>query len=119
MRAENDEVTEKLFHPDFAIHEDPGMPYGGEAKGGASFLALRRKVYATWGPKCLDLQFKTSDASGRHATGFFNLHDKRPGKSGELVGHASLVWTFEDDLAREVYVFYYNTPKLTALLAEG
>lgn len=119
MRAENEEVTEKLFHPDFTIHEDPGMPYGGEAKGGANFLALRRKVYATWGPKCLDLQFTTSDESGKHATGFFRLSDKRPGKSGDVVGYASLVWTFEEGLAREVYVFYYDTPRLTALLAGG
>jgi len=117
MRAENDEVTEKLFHPDFAIHEDPGMPYGGEAKGGANFLALRRKVYATWGPKCLELLFKTSDASGKHATGFFKLFDNRPGKAGDLVAHVSLVWTFEDGLAREVFVFYYDTPRLSALLA--
>ena len=117
MRAENDAVTEKLFHPDFEIHEDPGMPYGGEARGGANFLVLRLKVYASWGPKCLELQFKTSDPSGRHATGFFKLFDRRPGRSGELVGHVSLVWTFEDGLAREVYVFYYDTPRLSALLA--
>jgi hypothetical protein len=119
MRAENDEVTEKLFHPDFTIHEDPGMPYGAEAKGGANFLALRRKVYATWGPKCLELQFKTSDPSGKHATGFFKLFDRRPGKSGEPIGHVSLVWTFENGLAREVYVIYYDTPRLSKALAEG
>lgn len=118
MRLEDDEETAKLFHPDFEIHEDPGMPYGGEDKGGANFLKLRRKVYAVWGPKCLDLQFTTGDASGRHATGFFKLTDTRPNRKRDTIGYASLVWTFEDDLAREVYVFYYNTPHLSAALAD-
>lgn len=119
MRREDDEETAKLFHPDFAIHEDPGMPYGHEGRGGADFLKLRRTVYATWGPKCLELQFTTADPSGRHATGFFKLTDRRPGKPRDLVGYASLVWTFEDGLAREVYVFYYDTPRLSAALAAG
>ena len=119
MRQEDDEETAKLFHPDFEIHEDPGMPYGGEDRGGANFLKLRRKVYAAWGPKCLDLQFTTSDASGKHATGFFKLTDTRPNRKRDTVGYASLVWTFEDDLAREVYVLYYDTPRLSAALAEG
>lgn len=119
MRQENDEETAKLFHPDFEIHEDPGMPYGHEGKGGADFLKLRRKVYAAWGPKCLDLQFTTSDPSGKHATAFFKLTDNRPNRKRDTVGYASLVWTFEDDLAREVYVLYYDTPRLSAALAEG
>ncbi len=119
MRMEDDEETAKLFHPDFEIHEDPGMPYGHEGRGGADFLKLRRKVYAAWGPKCLDLQFTTGDASGKHATGFFKLTDNRPNRKRDTVGYASLVWTFEDDLAREVYVLYYDTPRLSAALAEG
>jgi hypothetical protein len=118
MRQEDDEETAKLFHPDFEIHEDPGMPYGGEDKGGANFLKLRRKVYATWGPKCLELQFKTGDPSGKHATGFFKLTDNRPNRKRDTTGYASLVWTFEGGLAREVFVLYYNTPALSAALAE-
>ena len=118
MRAENNEVTEKLFAPGFTIHEDPGMPYGIEGEGGANFLKLRLRVYAAWGPKCLELLFTTSDGK-EHATGFFRLTDRRPGKSGETLSHVSLVWTFRDGLAQEVYVFYYDTPSLTRALAEG
>jgi hypothetical protein len=118
MRAENEEVTLKLFDPDFVIHEDPGMPYGGEMKGGAAFLRLRSKVYATWGPDCLNLLFKTGDG-GEHAHGFFRLIDSRPGKPRTLESYVSLVWTFRNGLAKEVHVIYYDTPRLSKALAQG
>lgn len=116
MRAENDDVTVKLFAPDFAIHEDPGMPYGGEMTGGANFLKLRKKVYDAWGPGCLELLFKTGDGQS-HATGYFRITDRRPGVTDPVESYVSLVWTFEDDLATEVRVIYYDTPRLSKALA--
>jgi ketosteroid isomerase-like protein len=115
LRGGDDAATLRFFAPDFAIHEDPGMPYGGELIGGEAFLALFRKVYATWGEQCLELLFKCGDPEGGHAAGIFKLTG-RPGMA-PIESFVTVVWTFRDELAAEVRIFYYDTPRLAEALA--
>lgn len=117
LRGGDDEATLRLFAPDFVIHEDPGMPYGGELRGGEAFLMLFRKVYASWGEQCLQLLFKLGDGDGGHAAGVFKLTGRRPGLPEPIESFVTVVWTFRDDLAAEVRIFYYDTPRLAAALA--
>jgi len=116
MRSSNDMSALKYFAPDFVAYEDPGMPYGGRFEGGEGFIALRRKVYDTWGPGAMKLLFVCGDPDGGHLSAHFKLVG-RPGRAREQVeGHVTVVWTFRDDLATEARVFYFDTPRLTAAL---
>jgi hypothetical protein len=119
LKAEDDAVTVRLFDPEFVIHEDPGMPYGGELRGAESFIKLRHKVYDSWGENCLELLFKCGDPDGQHAASVFRLTDRRAGVTGRAESYVTVVWTFRDDLATEVRVFYYDTPRLSLALATG
>lgn len=78
---------------------------------------LFRKVYASWGEQCLQLLFKLGDGDGGHAAGVFKLTGRRPGLPEPIESFVTVVWTFRDDLAAEVRIFYYDTPRLAAALA--
>jgi ketosteroid isomerase-like protein len=117
LKAGDDAVTLRLFDPGFVIHEDPGMPYGGELSGGERFIRLRDKVYESWGEDCLELLFKMGEPDGNHSAGVFRLTDRRPGVAKPVESYVTVLWTFRDDLAVEVRVFYYDTPRLAAALA--
>lgn len=114
LRAEDGSVL-ALFHPDFVAYEDPGLPYGGEFHGGEEFVKLRRNVYKTWGPQCLELQFRCGDDDG-HAIAYFKLTGRPEGKDIVVESYVTLVWTFVDGLAVEARVSYYNTPELARAL---
>lgn len=116
LKAGDDAATLRLFAPDFVIHEDPGMPYGGEMKGAERFIRLRDKVYESWGENCLELLFKMGDPDGAHAAGVFRLTDRRPG-AASTESYVTVLWTFRDKLATEVRIFYYDTPRLAKALA--
>lgn len=118
MRGGDDSAALPLFAPDFVAYEDPGMPYGGRYHGGEGFLRLRRKVYDIWGPGALNLLFVCGDPAGGHASAHFRLAGRAPGAAGPVEGHVSVVWTFRDDLAVEARVFYFDTPRLSAALAD-
>jgi hypothetical protein len=119
LKAGDDVATIRLFDPGFAIHEDPGMPYGGELSGAERFIRLRDKVYATWGEDCLELLYKLGEPGGDHAAGVFRLTDRRAGVAEPVESYVTVAWTFRDDLAVEVRVFYYDTPRLARALATG
>ena len=116
LRAGDDAATLKLFDPGFVIHEDPGMPYGGEIGGGENFLKLYRKVYDVWGENCLELLAKAGDPEGGRAFGFFRLTGCPAGATAPVESYVTLVWTFRNDLAVEARVFYYDTPRLSRAL---
>lgn len=115
LRAEDGSV-QAFFHPDFVAYEDPGLPYGGVFRGGESFVALRRKVYETWGPNCLELQYRVGDDDG-HAIAYFKLTGRPAGSDETVESYVTLVWAFEDGLAKEARILYYNTPLLTQALS--
>ena len=119
LKAGDDAATLRLFAPDFVIHEDPGMPYGVEMKGGERFIRLRDKVYESWGENCLELLFKMGDPDGAHSAGVLRLTDRRPGVTVRTESYVPVLWTFRDDLATQVRVFYYDTPRLSEALAKS
>jgi hypothetical protein len=117
IRAGEDAAALQLFAPDFVVHEDPGMPYGGVVAGGQGFLDLRRKVYDVWGPGALKLLFVCGDGEGGHASAHFDLVGHPNGTSETVHGHIIVSWLFQDDLAVWARVFYFDTPRLSAALA--
>lgn len=114
LRAENDEVTLTFFHPDFIVHEDPGMPYGGVFHGGDKFIALRRKVRTLWK---LDFIAKCEEVDGKTFVAVFRATGLPGGPLDGIETMVTVVWTFADGLALDAHVLYYDTPRLAAALA--
>lgn len=117
MRGADDTAALKYFDPDFVVYQDPGMPYGGDRRGGDAFIQLRRQVYGIWGPGCMKLQYVTGDPEGNHAAAHFKLVGQPAGAPEPIEGHVIVAWTFRNDLAVEARVFYYDTPRLSKFLA--
>ncbi len=119
MRSPDNSVALQYFAPGFIAHEDPGMPYGGKAHGGAEFLRLRGKVYDAWGPGCLKLEYVTGDPEGNHAAAHFLLVGKPNGAAETVEGNVVVVWAFSNGLADEARVYYFDTPRLARALADN
>ncbi len=114
LRAENDAETVKFFHPDFVVHEDPGMPYGGGLRGPDAFIALRRKVRKFWN---LDFIAKCEEVGGKTFVAVFRASGVAGSPVDGMETVVTVVWTFEDGLAKDARVLYYDTPRLAAALA--
>jgi len=89
LLAEEDNVTRKLFDPDFVVHEDTSMPHGGDTTGGDGMGAMLSATGLPGGP-----------VDGLET--FVTVH-----------------WLFRDRLALEARVFYYGTPALAAALTRA
>ena len=116
LRAEDDSVTLKYFHPDFVVYEDPGMPYGGVFKGGDKFIELRRKVRQFWN---LSFIAKCAEQDGNTFVAVFKATGVAGGPTDSMETVVTVVWTFQDQQALEARVIYYDTPRLAAALANA
>ena len=100
------------FAPDFVVHEDPGMPYGGTFHGAEHFVRLFHEVYSTFGGRPIELLWKCRDDQG-HVMVYFKLSGQ-PEKSPEPVSsYVAIAWTFENGLAKEARISYFDTPRLS------
>lgn len=116
LRSEDDSAAMKYFHPDFVIHEDPGMPYGGVFKGADKFIELRRKVRAIWN---LSFIARCADQDGKTFVAVFRATGVRGGLAESMETVVTVVWTFQDERALEARVLYYDTPRLSAALTNA
>lgn len=116
LRAEVDSVTRTFFHPDFVVHEDPGMPYGGTYHGADGFVALRRKVREYWS---LEILSKCAEPGGDRLVIVLKLTGHPHGPTASLETMVTVVWTFRGDKAQEARVLYYDTPRLAAAMSRG
>lgn len=116
LRGDDDEHTLTFFHPDFVVHEDPGMPYGGEFRGGDKFIELRRKVKQYWN---LAFIAKCADQDGRTFVAVFKATGVTGGPTEAMETVVTVVWTFENGQALEARVLYFDTPRLAAALAKA
>jgi ketosteroid isomerase-like protein len=116
LRAGDDIHTLTYFHPDFVVHEDPGMPYGGEFKGGQAFIDLRHKVKKFWN---LAFIARCADQDGRHFVAVFKATGVEEAPTQGLETVVTVVWTFEGGQALEARVIYFDTPRMAAAIARG
>lgn len=114
LRADDDEVTRKLFDPSFVVYEDPGLPYGGVFHGGDAFIALRKKVSALFALKIL---YVCAEPNGDRIAVVFDATGRPDKPTAGIETTVTVLWTFRDDKAVEAKVIYYDTPKVVAALA--
>ena len=114
LRAEEDSVTRTFFDPSFVVHEDPGMPYGGDFRGADGFIALRRKVRQYWK---LEILSKCAEPGGNRLVIVLKLTGHPDGPTASLETMVTVVWTFRGDKAVEATVLYFDTPRLAAAIA--
>jgi hypothetical protein len=90
------------------------MPYGGVMRGPDKFITLRRKVRKFW-----DLAFiaKCEEVGGKTFVAVFRATGAAGAVTEGIETMVTVVWTFEDGLAKDAHVIYYDTPRLSAVLA--
>ena len=107
----------EVIAPDFVIHEDPGMPYGGVYRGPEGFEELIGKVWAAWGGSHFEPEYQIADPAGSNVCAVvrFRSTNKRTGEPVEAL--INEVWTFRDGQAVEARVWYFDSPSLCRALA--
>lgn len=113
LRADDRETARKFFHPDFIVHEDPGMPYGGMFAGADAFIELRHKVRQYWK---LDIESKCVSPEGDRLVIVIHLTGLADGPCAGLETWVTVVWSFRDGKALEARVLYYDTPTVNAAI---
>lgn len=114
LRSDADEVSRSFFHPEFSVHEDPGMPYGGVYEGADGFINLRKKVKEYWS---LEILSRCAEPDGNYLVIVLKLVGLPEASTAGLETMVTVVWTFEGDKALRAQVLYYNTPLLAAAIA--
>ena len=114
LRGDDDEAAHAFFHPDFQVHEDPGMPYGGTFQGADGFIALRRKVRTYWQ---LEILSKCVAPEGDRLVIVLRLTGQPEGPVASMETLVTVVWTFRDGKATEAKVLYFDTPPLARAIS--
>ena len=114
LRSDDDETTRSMFHPEFKVHEDFGLPYGGTFDGADGFIALRHKVRTYW---TLAIDAKCASPEGDRLVIVLKLTGHADGPLAGMETLVTVVWTFRDSKAVEAKVLYFNTPAITQALA--
>ena len=113
----NDDVTARtFFHPDFQVHEDPGMPYGGTFHGADGFIALRRKVRTYWQ---LEILSKCVAPQADRLVIVLRLSGQPEGPVATMATMVTVVWTFREGKASEATVLYFNTPPIARAITSA
>lgn len=113
-----DEIAE-LVHPDFVIHEDPGMPYGGVYRGPEGFTDLVSRVVAAWRDLRTECLSFLDEPDGDGIIMVIRNSGTAPGTGKPVEVLTSEYWRIDDGRLREGRVWYYDTPTIAAALSEG
>jgi hypothetical protein len=113
LRGNDDETARTFFHPDFKVHEDFGLPYGGTFLGGDGFIALRHKVRTYW---ALEIVSKCVAPEGDRMVIVLKLTGQANGPLAGMETLVCVVWTFRGEKAAEAKVLYFDTPAITRAL---
>lgn len=105
-----------LVHPDFVVHEDFGMPYGGCYQGSDGFSKLVANVVGAWdGLKTKNLS--ALDEPGGDGVLMIVELSGRSRATGEAVeALTSEFWRVRDGKLAEGRVWYFDTPSVAAKL---
>jgi hypothetical protein len=113
-----DEIA-NLVHPDFVVHEDPGMPYGGVYRGPDGFVRLVGNVVAAWDGLQTECLSFLDEPGGDGILLIIRNFGKAPGTGKPLEVLTSEYWRIVDGTLREGRVWYYDSPTAAAALMEG
>lgn len=116
MTSEDPEALKALIHPDFVLHEDPGVPYGGVFKGQEGFLKVALAVRDTWCDQTLERMHYSESPETNTASIVLRMRARAKPTGTLIETYVSEIWSFRDGLGIEAYVWYWNTPELIAAL---
>ena len=109
----------RLVHPDFVIHEDPGMPYGGVYRGPEGFVKLVSNVVAAWDGLQTECLSFLDEPGGDGILIIIRNFGRAPGTGKPLEVLTSEYWRIADGMLLEGRVWYYDSPTAAAALLEG
>jgi ketosteroid isomerase-like protein len=117
LKAGDEQATRALISPDFVIHLDGGMPYGGSYHGPDGFLKLTTTVFSAWGGSDFEPQYQLTDETGSRVCTVVRFTGKPEGSSETLETMLSEIWEFRNDQAVEARVWYFDTDRLSIALS--
>jgi ketosteroid isomerase-like protein len=117
LKAGDEQATRALISPDFVIHLDGGMPYGGSYHGPDGFLELTTTVFSAWGGSDFEPQYQLTDESGSRVCTVVRFTGKPGGSSETLETMLSEIWEFRNDQAVEARVWYFDTDRLSKAMS--
>lgn len=117
MRAGEIARIGEHVHDGFVMHEDPGMPYGGEYRGPEGFVTLVGKVVGTWRNLTTEVLSVLDEPGGSGVILNIRMTGDAPGGGDPIIAHTSEFWRVIDGKIAEGRVWYYDTPHLSAALA--
>ena len=119
LKAGDDDATRALIDPDFVMHEDPSMPYGGIYRGPDGMLTLAKTVWSVWGGAHFELLHQLEEAGGQRMC-TVNRFRGTPGKSKtEIEALINEIWTVRDGRMIEGRVWYYDATRIAKAITDG
>jgi ketosteroid isomerase-like protein len=113
LKSGDEDATRALISPDFVIHLDGGMPYGGTYYGPDGFLKLTATVFTAWGGSDFEPQYQLTDETGSRVCTVVRFTGRPEGSSETLETMLSEIWEFRNGRAVEARVWYFDTDRLS------
>jgi ketosteroid isomerase-like protein len=119
IQAGDTEATRALLAPDFVLHQDEGMPYGGVYRGPDEFMEHIAHIFGTvWGNTDFTPQYQIVDPNGTRICTVVHLSGKIGPRATPVETWVNEIWEFRDGLAVSERNWYWNTGAITRALAD-
>ncbi|WP_404434294.1 nuclear transport factor 2 family protein [Microbacterium lacus] len=114
----DNEKTRSLLAPDFVLHQDPGMPYGGTYEGPDAFMDHIAHIFGTaWGGTNFTPEFQLVDDENQRINTVVHLEGNIGPNKTHVETWVNEIWEFRDGKAVKERNWYWNTPAITRALA--
>jgi ketosteroid isomerase-like protein len=108
-----------LIDPDFVIHYDSSLPFGGTYRGvNGFFAALSELMLTLHNVKTQHLNYM-EDANGEQYSVIIKLTARMPDINRQVETHVSELWTVRNGKAVEARVWYWGAATLLSTQAVG
>lgn len=102
-----------LLHADFCVHEAASLPYAGEHRGLAGFLALVKQVFSSFRDTRADIRQVIGEGDTVVVLASLCGHSKHTGEAFEMP--VNEIWELTDGRIRRITPYYFDTARLNEL----
>lgn len=118
IKAGDDEATRALIAPDFVLHQDEGMPYGGFYRGPDEYMDHVAHLFGNvWVGANFTPRYQIADPDGTRLCTVVHLSGNIGPASTFVETEVNEIWEFRDDQAIKATNWYWNTTAINRALA--
>lgn len=101
-----------IIAPEFVLHEDPGIPYGGDYYGVAGLIRLHATVMRSWHESRTEVLAMMAQLNGENVSVLLRVTGKPGSSASPVTAYVTQIWSFRNGKAVEARVWYYDAPAL-------